>query len=200
MSPDSSYCPPSSSTTTGVLREATSVLMVAPSSSTGTSPSAMLAPLNLQKYDRNIGGGGINKPTAIATAVIRVQVPECNSSVLMHHLSHRNSSATPPPAPQMLPMPSSSVPVTSAGNVSHSTFMVPPPSAAYSNVIVMNKKPKVQQPTTSRSHSPDYGKSSYPVMEPTVASTFKGEPELNIGTSLKCTVGVKRWPIRITKE
>lgn len=181
MSPDSSYSPPTSSTTAGLLREATSVLMVAPTSSTAT---AMLAPLNLQKYDRNIGhgGGGIIKPTAIATAVIRVQVPECNSS--LHHLSHRNLSPTPPPAP---PMPSSSVPVTSAGNVSHSTFMVPP-TAAYSNVIVMNKKPKVQQPTTSRSHSPDYGKSTYPVMEPTVASTFKGEPELNIGTSLKCTV------------
>lgn len=80
------------------------------------------------------------------------------------------------------------------GNGSHSPFMVPQPAAVYSNVIVVNKKPKTQH----EQHMGDYHKSSYPVMEPTVASSSsgsgnsghnghgsnygKGEPELKIGT------------------
>lgn len=212
MSPDSSYSPSSSS---GVQAKATSVLMVAPSSSSTSahrsaapsSTSNMMAPLNLQKFERPLvlGGGGdhhhyqqqhhhnhqqpqhhghISKPTAIATAVIRVQVPECNSSGLMRH----------PASPPMVSVS------TNNGNGSHSPFMVPQAAAAgpmYSNVIVMNKKLK-PQPELGRATSPhDYAK-SYPVMEPTVASSSsssgnnnthnygKGEPELNIGMRLDC--------------
>lgn len=69
--------------------------------------------------------------------------------------------------------------------------MVPQPAAMYSNVIVLNKKPK----PSACLNPTDYAK-SYPVMEPTVASSNsgsgdcssssgthfnKGEPELNIG-------------------
>lgn len=196
MSPDSSFSPSSSS----VGAKATSVLMVAPSSSMSPSavsslshrplpsmpaPSAsMMAPLNLQKFERPQGLNEHHhshhpqythhsRPTAIATAVIRVQVPECNSSELI-----------PRHAPSQSPTAMVSV-STNSGSGSHSPFMVPPPAAMYSNVIVMNKKPKMQQIDSSGPGSPDFAK-SYPVMEPTVASSSgsnhgKAEPELNIG-------------------
>lgn len=190
MSPDSSFSPRTSST---VQAKATSVLMVAPSSSSAsTSPlthrspassSNMIAPLNLHKFERPMAAEQqqhhnhyhpqqhMGKPTAIATAVIRVQVPECNSSGMMRY----------PASPSMV-----SVSTNNNGNGSHSPFMVPPPAPPmYSNVIVMNKKLKPEPDMTARPSSPDYAK-SYPVMEPTVASSSsnnysKGEPELNIG-------------------
>lgn len=142
----------------------------------------MMVPLNLHKFERPVVGEQqqhhhyhpqqhMGKPTAIATAVIRVQVPECNSSGMMRY----------PASPSMV-----SVSTNNNGNGSHSPFMVPPPAPPmYSNVIVMNKKLKPEPDMTTRPSSPDYAK-SYPVMEPTVASSSsnnysKGEPELNIG-------------------
>lgn len=193
MSPDSSFSPPSS---VGAAihhhqqhhHRQPSVLVVAPSSSSSATSSTVLVnnnihhnsspsssssqqptiALNLQKYDRDNN----KPPTTIATtAVIRVQVPECTQS-------------------QYIP-PSSN----NQGNI---VFNSPPPSSssgqhAKSNVIVVNKSlspPQRPQHTISsgmgssnqmpRPSSPEYVK-SYPVMDTTVASTLKGEPELNIG-------------------
>lgn len=145
----------------------------------------MAAPLNLQKYDHPqhivVHTSNHHKPTAIATAVIRVQVPECNSSGMIRQ---------PESSPALV-----SVSTNSSEKGSHSPFMVPQPAAMYSNVIVMNKKAKPQLSETGGCPSSNsYAKSYPPVMEPTVASSsshsmhgsssssnYKGEPELNIG-------------------
>lgn len=208
MSPDSSFSSPSSSTggvqSRTLFKEPAMSSSVSPYMSAPVASSTFIAPLNLQKYERamELHDGhqhhqhyqsphmNNNKPTAIATAVIRVQVPECNSSGLVRHTSS--------PPPTLIAVS------TNDGNGSNSPFMVPQPAAMYSNVIVMNKKPKPHPQETAVCPSPssDYAK-SYPVMEPTVASSShsnnnssasgangasnnsnsynKGEPELNIG-------------------
>lgn len=208
MSPDSSYSPSSSSgPQSGVLSKATSVLMVAPSSATSMSVSSqnhrqiistpisstvMMAPLNLQKYEcigdqshHHAQEHAHSRPTAIATAVIRVQVPECNTNGMMRH------PGSSPPSPTMVSVS------TNNGNGLHSPFMVPQPTL-YSNVIVMNQRPKPQVETSACQSSPDYAK-SYPVMEPTVASSsshLKGEPELNIGMLQPYARG-PRWSVKV---
>lgn len=184
MSPDSSYTLPCSSTGPMMVSSSSNnnsnnsspsnihpVLMIAPSSS--TTPS-MSAPINLQKY---------NKPTAIATAVIQVQVPKGKSNGMI--LSPHQSSLSLPPlfvGPHPLPPQQSS----SSSMTSLSTSTMP----GYSNVIVMNKKAKGQPDQNGGSGcATEYGRC--PAMEAT--STFKGEADLNIGTRKSIVFETWKW-------
>lgn len=211
MSPDSSFTGASSTSSSGVLAKANSVLMVAQSSassSTGGSPmshrqmsipvssSNFMAPLNLQKFDRSmeLDGGHYHHQYQHQQhlgdhAHHHPRPTAIATAVIRVQVPECNSNgvmhlAGSPPSPRMV-----SVSTSSNGNGSHSPFMVPPPAAMYSNVIVMNSNNNnissngTKRPKLETNSRPSTPDyaKSYPVMEPVASSSSNSS--VNIASS-----------------
>lgn len=104
------------------------------------------------------------------STVIRVQVQECSQSQQ--------------PSVQSSYMATSNVIFLNKSNVVGNRIKME------SNVtpkLLQQQQSSQQQQPQQRPQTPEYTK-SFPVMDTTVASSVKGEPDLNIGTSLFCRI------------
>lgn len=124
-----------------------------------------------------------SQPSSQPTSVIRLQVQECtsnwnggNTSVLHVNSNHRPIQAPPPPPPPPpLPIPTNYL--NNSSNHHHHnqrTFVYNQhQSSHYSNISTNNN--------SNGCNGGDMNNKKYPLMDTTVASSVKGEPELNIG-------------------
>lgn len=124
-------------------------------------------------------------PTPITTikpiqSVIRVQVQECSQSQQHSSISsHLNGPSSQPQSNIYFISKMKSERCNDVIQVTPSNQYLPGPSVV-SHQQQSNPAPSLPPPAPRRPETPEYTK-SFPVMDTTVASSMKGEPDLNIG-------------------